>query len=364
MKKNILIFLVNILIALTIGGILLILIKNPHGLGNLNPFMVYFQSFGTVLSRPKHLANIIIRATPIIMTGLSVSFAFKAGLFNIGVEGQFIIGSLAAVFAGYFIKFLPIVIHPIFVMLIAGFFGGLWAMLVGYLKVKFKIHEVLSSIMLNWIALYLNNFIVKLQFIKRPESESTYDVLETARLGILSTWKNSDEGIAWRVAHRGNFFSDILSTNLNFSIFVAILFVVVYSIILNKTTLGYKIKAVGFNKTAANYGGINIQKTFLISMFISGAFAGIAGASNVLSVNFHSSVLNAMEGNGFNGIAVAFMGFNHPVGILFAGLFFGFLAQSGTVMQNIFTIPSEIISIIIGFTLLFIAIRPKEKSKN
>ena len=228
MKKNIKGLLLNILIALAIGSVLLALVKNPHANGNLNPFVVYFTSFWEVLSSPKHISNIIIRATPVIMTGLAVSFAFKAGLFNIGVEGQFILGAMVAVLVGHFISFLPIVVHPLVVIIIAAIAGGLWAMIVGYLKVKFQIHEVLSSIMLNWIAFYLNNFIVSLPFLKKPNSEASYPVLDSSKLSILSNWKSSDEGIAWKVAHRGSFFSDILSTDINVSILIALIFVAVF----------------------------------------------------------------------------------------------------------------------------------------
>lgn len=358
MKKKYLFLFFSIIAALTVGGIFLTFVRNPNTHSLTNPFQVYYVSFMKTMTSPAQLANIVIRSTPIIMTGLSVSFAYKAGLFNIGVEGQFILGSIVALLTGYMIK-LPPFIHPIFALILSGIFGGLLAMFIGFLKIKFKISEVLSSIMLNWIMLYLNNFMVDI--LQRPDSESSYRILNTARFDFLGIWKTSAAGVLWRKTNNYTLAGKLLSTDLNYSIIIAVIFALLIIFILNKTVLGYEIKAVGLSKDAALYGGVSIQKVFLISMFISGALAGVAGASNVLSRTLEISKLYMMEGNGFNGIAVAFMGMNNPIGVMLSGLFFGLLSQSGIVMQNNFVIPSEIISVILGFILFFIAINSQKE---
>jgi len=337
--------ILSILFGLLVGSVALII-------SNVNPLNAYLTVFKEIIFSFKNLFTVIMLATPIMITGYSVSFAYKTGLFNIGVEGQFIIGSIVAALTGYFLN-LPFIIHPIVCIILSAIAGGFYAAISGFLKVKFKVNEVLSSLMLNWIAFHLNNFIIDLPFIKSPNSENSYKILDTAKIAILNKWKLSNEGIEWKINHKGEFLSEILRSDLNIGIFIGLLIGVFYYIILYKTILGYELKAVGYNKYGAEYGGINIAKAIVISMFISGAIAGIAGASNVLGRNFEIVILNSMEQNGFNGIAVAFIGSNNPIGIIFAAIFFAFLNLVGRNMQLDFNIASEIKYIIIGSMLLF-----------
>lgn len=338
--------LVSIVLGFFVGAIVL-------RIAGYNPFEAYGIIFNGIFGRPKYIAYTIIYATPLIITGLSVAFAFRTGLFNIGAEGQFIVGTLAATLAGYFIK-LPIVLHAIVVFLIAIIAAGLWGGFAGYLKAKYGVHEVIATIMLNWIALYLNNFVVFIEGFRKPGSEAAHYIQDTARIDILGQWKRTEAGREWLRAHP--FLQDIFKTPANVGFLVAIVLAIIVWYILNKTTLGYELRAVGFNKDAAEYGGINVKKSIITSMTISGALAGAAGALQVLGVTRSIAKLAAMEGFGFDGIAVALIGNNTAFGSVLSGLLFGGLKYGGPKIQNELNAPYEVISIMIGTIIFFVAI--------
>lgn len=337
--------LISILLGFFIGGLIL-------WLSGFNPFRAYQIIINGIFSKPTYISYTIIRATPLILTGLSVAFAFRTGLFNIGAEGQFIIGSAAAALAGYYINLPAILLIPV-VIFIAIFFSGLWGAIAGLLKSKYGIHEVISTIMLNWIALYLQNYFTSIKGFAKPNSEATKYIYDNAKITFLDNWKHTDQGIEWLKNHQ--LLKDILRTPANFGIFIAILCAILVWVILNKTTLGYKLRAVGFNKEAARYGGINIEKYTIISMFISGSLAGLAGGLHVMGVSHNITILSAMEGYGFDGIAVALIGNNAAFGTIWAGFLFGALKYGGTKIQPFMGAPSEIISIMIGTIVFFIS---------
>ncbi|MFV9509789.1 ABC transporter permease [Tepidibacillus sp. LV47] len=338
--------LISIFIGLIIGAIVL-------SIAGFNPIEAYGVMFKGVFSKPKYIAYAIIYATPLMITGLSVAFAFRTGLFNIGAEGQYIIGALVAALSGYFLK-LPPIIHVLVILFVAALTAGLWGGIAGYLKARFGVHEVISTIMLNWVAFYLNNYIVMLDGFRRPQSETSYDILKTASIEILGNWKISDTGREWLANYP--FLADAMRAPVNLGIIIAILLAVLISFILNKSTLGYQLRAVGFNKYAAEYGGINVQKSILVSMIIAGALAGLAGAIQVMGVTKNVAVLAAMEGYGFNGIAVSLIGGNTAIGSIFGGLLFGILQYGGPKIQSALQAPSEVINIVIGTIVFFIAI--------
>ncbi|MTI66392.1 MAG: ABC transporter permease [Firmicutes bacterium] len=337
---------ISIFIGLIVGAIALLV-------AGYNPITAYGIIIRGIFGRPKYIAYTILYSTPLILTGLSVAFAFRTGLFNIGAEGQYIIGALVATMVGYFLH-LPPVIHVIFVFLLAALAAGLYGGIAGFLKAKFGVHEVIATIMLNWIALYLNNFIVMSEGVRRPESESSYKILDTARIIILEKWKWTDAGRQWLSNHP--ILQDILKTPANWGFLVALLLAVVVWYILNKTTLGYELRAVGFNKHAAEYGGIAVEKSMVKSMFIAGSLAGAAGALQVMGVTKAVTKLAAMEGYGFDGIAVSLIGSNTAFGSVFAGLLFGALKYGGPKIQSTLGAPSEMIDIVIGTIVFFIAI--------
>ncbi|SCZ03637.1 ABC transporter permease [Alkaliphilus peptidifermentans] len=337
--------LVSIILGLAVGAIIL-------QITGFNAFEAYKIMIQGVFSRPNYIAWTIVRSTPIIITGLSVAFAFKTGLFNIGAEGQFIIGAITAAAVGYFVK-LPAVLHIPLVILAAITAAGFWGAIAGYLKAKFGVHEVISTIMLNWIALYLNNYIVRIEGFRRPLNERSYAIQQSASIVVLEEWKRSEAGRAWLLNHE--FWRDVFRTPLNLGIVFAIVLAIIVWFILNKTTLGYELKAVGYNKHAAEYGGINVSKSMLVSMSIAGALAGLAGALHVMGDSKSIASLAAMEGYGFDGIAVALIGGNTPLGVLLGGLLFGGLKYGGSKIQPTLGAPSEVISIVIGTIVFFIA---------
>ncbi len=338
--------LASILLGLFAGGIIL-------AITGYNPLVAYYVIIKGVISKPKYIAYTLISATPLILTGMSVAFAFRTGLFNIGAEGQFIIGALAAALLGLYLE-LPPVIHVIVIIICAGLAAGIWGGIAGLLKAKFGIHEVITTIMLNWIAYYLNNFIIALPGIAKDAGVFvTNDILPTARIDIFGVWKVSEEGLAWLMNHP--FLRDLLKAPINFGFLFVILIAIAIWFILKKTTLGYKLCAVGFNKNAAEYGGINVKRCILISMMISGILAGLAGTFHVLGNTLKVANLAAMEGFGFDGIAVALIGNTDPFGSVFGGILFGIFKYGGSKIQNELGAPTEIINIIIGTIVFFIA---------
>lgn len=321
-------------------------------ISGFNPIEAYKIMIKGVFSRPSYIAWTIVRATPIIITGLSVAFAFRTGLFNIGAEGQFIIGAIVAALVGYVVK-LPAIIHIPLVFLSAVIAAGLWGGIAGYLKAKFGVNEVISTIMLNWIALYLNNYIVRLEQFKRASSQRTHEIQETASITILEHWKKTAEGREFMA--NSEFFGDFLRAPVNWGFLVAIILAIIIWYVLNKTTLGYELKAVGYNQHAAEYGGINVSKSMFRSMVIAGALAGAAGALHVMGISKSIASLSAMEGYGFDGMAVALIGGNTSLGAVLAGLLFSSIQYGGGKIQPALGAPSEVINIMIGTIVFFIA---------
>ena len=302
-----------------------------------SPIKAYGAMIEGIIGKPKYIAWTIIKATPYILTGLSIAFAFKTGLFNIGAEGQFIIGALVATLVGYSVQ-LPAIIHIPLTIILAGLAGGLWGSIAGFLKSRFGINEVIATIMLNWIAFYLSNFMVSNSFISVENSEASVNIQESASIGI--DWLKGLVGPA---------------TSVNWGIIISIILVFVIWFVLTKTTLGFELRAVGHNKDAAEYAGIDVGKSILKSMAIAGLLAGVAGAIQVMGVTHNITVLAAQEGYGFDGIAVALIANSNPIGVIFSGLLFGAFKYGGIKMQSVGA-PSEVINIVIGSIVFFIAL--------
>lgn len=323
--------LLSILLGLLVGAIVLVI-------SGKSPVVAYGAMIEGIVGKPKYIAWTIIKATPYILTGLSIAFAFKTGLFNIGAEGQFIVGALVATLVGYSVQ-LPAIIHIPLTMILAGLAGGFWGSIAGFLKSKFGINEVIATIMLNWIAFYFSNFMVSNSFISVPNSEASVNIQESASIGI--DWMKGLVGP---------------STSVNWGIIISIILVFVIWFVLTKTTLGFELRAVGHNKDAAEYAGIDVGKSILKSMAIAGLLAGIAGAVQVMGVTHNITVLAAQEGYGFDGIAVALIANSNPIGVIFSGLLFGAFKYGGIKMQSVAGAPSEVINIVIGSIVYFIAL--------
>lgn len=322
--------IVSVVLGLLVGAIALIV--SGH-----NPITVYGALIQGIIGKPKYIAWTIIRATPLILTGLSIAFAFKTGLFNIGAEGQFIIGALVAVIVGAGLD-LPAFIHIPVTMGAAAIAGALWGGIAGWLKARFGINEVIANIMLNWIAFYFSNFILTTTWLKMPNSETSVAIKDSAKISI-------------------NWLTDLVgpSTSVNWGIVISIILVIIIAFILKKTILGFELRAVGFNRFGAEYAGINVNSSMIKSMAIAGLLAALAGAIQVMGVTNVITVLPSQEGYGFDGIAVALIANNNPIGVIFSGLLFGAFKYGGTKMQSVGA-PSEVISIIIGSIVYFIAL--------
>lgn len=327
MKKELLVGLSAVVLGLIAGAIFMALTGN-------NPLDGYLYLFAGGLMNLERVGNTLAMATPLMLTGLSVAFAFRTGLFNIGAAGQALIGGLLATSLGLSLGLPKFVLLPL-VLLAAAVGGALWAWLPGLLKAKFNVHEVVSTIMMNWIAYWVTYYTIPAFFKGSFETESRL-VPEAASLKL--SWLTQ--------MFAGSY--------INLGIVISLLAVLVVSVILNRTVLGYRLKAVGYNRFGAEYAGINVNRHIVASMAISGALAGLGGAT--LYVGYASSMqIGILPSIGFDGIAVALLASNSPLGVVGSALFFGIL-QSGKGFMNAMTkIPPEIGDTIIATIIYFAA---------
>lgn len=326
--KKLLVSLISIFLGLAVGAIFMAITGH-------NPFTGFSYLLQGALKNIERIGNTIATATPLILTGLSVAFAFRTGLFNIGAPGQMLFGGFCATAVGLSFPTLPaFVLLPI--MIISGMLGGaVWGIVPGLLKAKFNVHEVVSSIMMNWIANWVVYYAVKARFTGTMETESR---LLTPNATLRSDVMSSLFGGSY----------------INLGIFIAILGVIIVAFILNKTTFGYQLKSVGFNRYAAEYAGISVNKNIIASMMIAGGLAGLAGVVHYAG-NASCIQLGVIPTQGFDGIAVALLGANTPIGALLAALFFGILYAGRGFMSAATKIPPEIADTIIATIIYFAA---------
>jgi general nucleoside transport system permease protein len=266
-----------------------------------------------------NLQQTLIITTPLILTGLAVAFAFRAGLFNIGGNGQYIVGSIAAVWVGSSFADMPSFLHILLAILAACMAGAVWAGIAGLLKATTGAHEVITTIMLNWIAVWVGVWLFSLGGPLQNDAQKSIpvseDVVEGAKLPV--------------------FWGDPVLQGLHIGLFIALFAVIVFWILLNRSTVGYEVRAVGFNPEAARYSGMNVGKNYVLAMAVCGVFAGLAGGIDVLGWQFRIATNDIQEVQlGFFGIAVALLGRNTAVGTLAAALLFGALI-SGTSQRNL-----------------------------
>jgi simple sugar transport system permease protein len=307
------------LLAFLIGGIVVLITEKSIAA----PFEAYRAIFaGTGLSwfipggdtaeEARDLQQTLLITTPLILTGLAVAFAFRCGMFNIGGQGQYWVGMLTAIYFGTHLDGLPPVLH-VTVTILAGVLAGfVWAGIAGLLKATVGAHEVISTIMLNWIAIWTGKWLLEAPdgFLQGadPTLPRSDNIFDSAKLPAI--WG------ALQPLHAG--------------IFIALFALIVYHVLLNRTTLGFEVRAVGFNPDAAAYGGISVRRNYFLALAIAGAFAGLAGAIDMVGWKYRLTSTE-FDANfyGFTGIAVALLGRNKAVGILLAALLFGAL-QVGT----------------------------------
>lgn len=318
------------IIAIIIGllfGLIIMLIFNPD-----QAFQGFFIIIrGAFYDGYTSIGDTVFYAVPIILTGLSVAFAFRTGLFNIGATGQLTMGAYFAVYVGVKWGFLGD-IHPLLhwgtAVLVAALAGGIWGLIPGILKAYRNVNEVVTTIMLNYIGMYMVTMMIKNNIFNQTAART---------LAIKETAANPGFNLDFLIP----------GSRLNGTIVVGVVVVLIIHIILNKTTFGYELKAVGFNRDAAKYAGMNEKRNIAISMAIAGAVAGIAGAMLYLSPGTFMKPENTLLGEGFTGIAIALLGLSSPFGVLLAGLFFSSLERGGFYMQLLEFKP-EIIDIILA----------------
>jgi simple sugar transport system permease protein len=323
--------IIAILVGLVFGLILMLIVNAGQA------FPGFFAIIQGGFRDAKSVGNMIYFSAPLVLTGLSVAFAFRTGLFNIGATGQLTMGAFVAVFIGVKWTFLGELtgnefannlIHWGVAVIFAAIAGGIWGAIPGVLKAFRNVNEVVTSIMLNYVAMYLNTWLIK-SFIYNVDYARAQDIASSAAtptFGLDNLFPNS---------------------SINGSILVAILIVIILHIILNYTTFGYELKAVGFNKDAARYSGMNAKRNIVMSMVISGMVSGVAGALIFLVEGKHLKPENILLAEGFTGIAISLLGLSSPFGVLLAGLFYGSLQQGGYYLQ-LYDYKPEIIDIIIA----------------
>jgi ABC-type uncharacterized transport system permease subunit len=275
----------------------------------------------------------LVAATPYIFGGLAVALGFRTGLFNIGVEGQIFVGAIFAAFVGYSVKGLPAIIHIPLALLAGALGGGLWGLIPGWLKAKTGGHEVINTIMMNYIAFRLSDWLLTGP-MKRPDSFNP----------VSPTIEES--------AFLPTFFASPIRFHLGFFIALGVAWLVYW--FLFKTRWGFDLRTVGANPHAARYAGMNIVTSTMLAMTLSGALAGLAGTNEVLGVN-HNLAMAFSSGYGFDSIALALLGKSHPLGVVLAALLFGTLRNGATRMQLAAGIPIDIISVLQALILAFIA---------
>lgn len=319
-----------------------------------NPITAYTGMFVGVFGNQRNIAETIIKATPIIITGASIAFAFKTGLFNIGAEGQYIVGFVAAGIVGILVDLPSIIQIPL--LLIVGMVAGmLFGGLSGLLKAKFGVHEVISGIMLNWIAFYLQMYVAISSSLFVEETSGTAAINVSGQIKLFAAEKAAgDYASLTEVPIIGSILG---RSDINYGIFIALIVIIVLHFIIKRTILGYQLRAVGFNKYAAEFAGINVNKNIIRSMAIAGAVAGLAGAVNIMAISPNKINTIAMfENYGFDGLSVALMAGSSIPGVVLSSLLFSILKIGGNVMQLNTGAPSELISVLIGIIIFFIAL--------
>ena len=302
------------------------------------------QGFGAIVTggivNRKNFGQVLYYATPIIMTGLSVGFANKTGLFNIGGPGQYLAGAFAAVYVGVKWTFLPAGLHWIVALLAAALAGALWGLVPGLMKAYSNVNEVITCIMMNYIGLNMVNLLVRQLLFDQARNQSR----QPAATAVLP-----------KMGFDKFFVAGATPSSVNIGILLAMLMGVVMYIVVNKTKFGYELKACGYNRDAAKYAGVDEKRSIVLSMVIAGALAGIGGALYYLSgAGTGIPLTDELAAEGFNGIPVALLGMSHPIGIVFSGIFISYLKVGGQSMQA-FGFAPQIIDIITSVIIYFAA---------
>ncbi len=350
-----------VLAAFLIGAVLLLL-------QGVNPIEAYQALFVGAFGSKNGLSDTLVKAIPLMLVGLGIAIAFRGGVINIGAEGQIIVGSLLTTYIVVQMgESLPPILGIAIGMLAGAFMGGVWGAIPGYLKARLGVNEILSTIMMNQIAIQIGFYLLRGPMIDPAELEAGTNIPHSARLArlydlprftdlaqSLGLTKSADElGLTGYLAELYGVLVEPsrLHTGLIWAVIAAIL---VY-VLLWRTTIGYRIRAVGLNPHASRYAGMTVGRTMVLSMTLSGMFAGLAGAVEILGLHhrmFEPTAVSA--GYGFTGIVAALFGKLHPLGIIPSSILFGGLLVGGDKMQRAMQVPQVLITAILGIVVLFV----------
>ena len=315
--------------ALLIGAVVLLLLQ-------VNPFEAYAAIFVGVFGSVSGLTQSLVKATPLLMVGLGICIAFRASVINIGAEGQIILGALGATSWALAFKEWPAWALIPSTLVVSFLAGSVWGFIPGYLKARFKVNEILSTVMLNAIALQLMNMLVRGPLIDQAGVAAGTYLAQSEKLPEAS----------WLARL-------IPQSLLNTGTFIAIGMAILVYIFLWRTTIGFRIRAVGLNPDASRYSGINVPFYQALSLTLAGGFAGLAGAIEVMGVH-HRLLEGITSGYGFSGIVAALFGGLHPLGLIPASWLFGSLLVGADKMQRAVQVPSALIDVLLGLVVLFV----------
>lgn len=336
--------LLTALIAIVLAFLVAVIVMLATGIKPGNFFSALLRTFtgldfskagSPAFFKPRYVGEFVQISLPLILSGLALGFAYRCGLFNIGAEGQVIAGILGANLVAILVPWDSKAL-AVLAVLAAGLCGALWALIPGLLKAHMGVSEVVSTIMFNYMAIYMSNAVLKA--LPGSNTQRTVDLPEQAML--TSPWLRDLTG----------------NSRLHWGLLIVLICIPLYNILLNRTTFGYEIRAVGFNRDAAKYAGMKVQSRIVGAMMISGLFAGLAGACLALGTFKYGRILPGFENYGFDGIAVGLLGGTRGIGILLAGLLMGGL-RSGQALMQAQRVPLEIAQIVSALIVLFVAMQ-------
>ena len=353
--------LLAVLAGLLVGALIL-------WLQGVDPWAAYKAMFGGAFGSKNGLADTLVKSTPLMLVGLGIAIAFRGGVINIGAEGQLITGALFVTYLGVtFGERMPGAIGIVLLLAAGALMGGIWGAIPGWLKAQLGVNEILSTIMMNAIAIQIGYYLLRGPMIDPAELAAGTNIPHSARLpknldmlrftdiakALGVTQRAKEIGLEGGVAQLYGVLVE--PTRLHIGFLFAILMAILVYIFLWRTTIGYKIRAVGLNPHAARYAGINVKGNMVLSMTLSGAFAGLAGAVEILGLHhrmFEPTSVSA--GYGFTGIVAALFGGLHPLGIIPSSILFGGLLVGGDKMQRAMQVPQVLITVILGLIVLFV----------
>jgi simple sugar transport system permease protein len=322
--RGIMIQIIAILMAFLVGAVVLLVT-------GYNPIDAYAAMLRGAFGDVFRVGQTLTQATPILFTALAFLFSFKSGLFNIGAEGQFLAGAFASTLVGISFQNLPAPLHVLLALVAGAMAGGLWGLIPAVLKTRFGAHEVITTMMLSYVALYLTSYMVNYPFKAPGWVSQTVMIAESANLPRL-----------------------LKGAQLSASIILALALVALTRFILNRTILGYEIRATGLNPSAAENAGIDIKRRMILALVVSGAMAGLGGSGEILGV--HRRFIDGFSpGYGWDGLAVALVGGLSPVGALLAAILFGALRSGGMIMTRATGVPLDIVFLLQALVILFVA---------